>query len=38
MFCVLQYIHDNITTKLSMGDTAKKFEYSVWHFCRKFHS
>lgn len=38
MFCILQYIHDNITTKISVEDVAKRYGYSKWHFCKKFHS
>ena len=38
MFDILKYIHDNIDQKLDAEDVAKRFGYSKWHFCSKFHS
>ncbi len=37
MFNVLKYIHENITSKLTVEDVANIFGYSKWHFCKKFH-
>jgi len=36
MYDVLKYIHENIDQRLSLEDTAKRFGYSKWHFCKKF--
>ena len=38
MYSVLKYIHDNITEKISVTETAQKFGYSKWHFIRRFKS
>ena len=37
MFDVLKYIHDNIEKPLVATDVAKRFGYSKWYFCSKFH-
>lgn len=36
MYQVLKYIHENISCRLSATETAEKFSYSKWHFCKKF--
>lgn len=36
MYQVLKYVHDNIKLRLFLSETAAKFGYSKWHFCKKF--
>ena len=33
---ILKYIHNNIASPLSASEIAKKYGYSLWHFCEKF--
>lgn len=33
---ILKYIHHNIAKPLSAGEIAKKYGFSLWHFCEKF--
>ena len=37
MYQVLNYIQENIRTKLTISETAARFGYSRWYFCTKFH-
>lgn len=37
MYDVMKYIHENIRESLSVSDTARRFGYSKWYFCKKFH-
>lgn len=37
MYEVMKYIHENIKDKLSLSEVAKKFGYSKWYFCSRFH-
>lgn len=36
LFEVLKYVHENIECALSVEQTAHRFGYSKWHFCKKF--
>lgn len=37
MVDVLKYIHENIAGPLKVDETAERFGYSKWYFCKKFH-
>ena len=37
MYDVLKYIHKNIDENLQAENVAKRFGYTKWYFCTKFH-